>query len=500
MSAAILTATVPAVPVTTIAYASALTDAVFSLPPFQRALEEATRYLLAADFDHAAALMQSLTGSIADKAVAHCLDRVLADPQFRERLRLSASEQGFSFHSNQRIRVQMANGHHEYINSPWFENADQTGRRKVGPKVAESSRKGRHLGLDVMGFFGKVCPTLASKAMVMGVLCPSVAIASSLLADDGIRLSQNKIRNILATFDDLKPETRAELSCQADETVANKRVVIAADGGRFRERVAKKGRMPDAAKRRGFDTPWREPKLITLFVIDEKGAIDKSFPIQADGTTGDTGEALEKALALLQAYFEHLNIAQAREVTLLGDGAKWIWKRIPALLTQLGLPNDRLIETIDYYHARENLHAMLDKVYYDVFNPRDSVEKKMTDYLYQGDIPAMRELLFKQQAPGCKRKLKDDFTGYFEKNANRFRYAELRDTHPIGSGCVESAIRRVINLRIKSPSIFWKETKAETMIFLRSKLLYGRWPTFMRNWQQRCRNSFQPPSEALISQ
>jgi hypothetical protein len=498
MSAAISTTTVPSVPVVSITYASTLIDAVFSLPPFQRALEETTKYLLAANFDQAAALMQSLTGSIADKAVAYCLDQVLANPQFRERLRLSACEQGFSFHSNQRIHVQMPNGHHELVNSPWFENADQTGRRKVGPKVAGSSRKGRHLGLDVMGFFGKVCPTLASKAMVMGTLCPSIAIASSLLADEGICLSQNKIRNMLTTFDDLEPETRVKLSCEVGETFANKRIVIAADGGRFRERVTKKGRIPDAAKRRGFDTPWREPKLFTLFVIDEKGAIDKDVPILADGTTGDNDEALEKALSLLRAYFEHLNIAQAKEVTLLGDGAKWIWKRIPALLAQLGLPKERLIETIDYYHARENLHRMLDKVHYSVSNPRDIVEKKMTNFLYQGNIPEMRKLLFKQNAPGRKRKLKDDFTSYFEKNASRFRYAELRDTHPIGSGCVESAIRRVINLRIKSPGIFWKEAKAETMIFLRGKLLYRRWPTLMRNWLHECRRSFQPPTEALI--
>lgn len=55
-------------------------------------------------------------------------------------------------------------------------------------------------------------------------------------------------------------------------------------------------------------------------------------------------------------------------------------------------------------------------------------------------------------------------------------YAEFRRLKiPIGSGCVESAIRRVINLRLKSPGIFWKIETAESMLFLRNQLLSGRW-------------------------
>lgn len=37
---------------------------------------------------------------------------------------------------------------------------------------------------------------------------------------------------------------------------------------------------------------------------------------------------------------------------------------------------------------------------------------------------------------------------------------------PIGSGAVESAVRRVINLRLKKTWIFWKEESAEEMLLL----------------------------------
>ena len=71
-----------------------------------------------------------------------------------------------------------------------------------------------------------------------------------------------------------------------------------------------------------------------------------------------------------------------------------------------------------------------------------------------------------------------------------FRYFNVTT----GSGCVESAIRRVINLRLKSPGIFWKRETAETMLFLRSTLLCGRWNHMLVNlladnrWQFQARS------------
>ena len=52
---------------------------------------------------------------------------------------------------------------------------------------------------------------------------------------------------------------------------------------------------------------------------------------------------------------------------------------------------------------------------------------------------------------------------------------------PIGSGSVESAIRRVLNLRIKGARLFGLKENAEKMIFLRSQLLSGRWNIMMSN-------------------
>ena len=56
---------------------------------------------------------------------------------------------------------------------------------------------------------------------------------------------------------------------------------------------------------------------------------------------------------------------------------------------------------------------------------------------------------------------------YFVRNLSRMAYDRVRAlTLPIGSGGVESAIRRVVNLRLKGPCIFWCKENAEAILHL----------------------------------
>jgi hypothetical protein len=56
------------------------------------------------------------------------------------------------------------------------------------------------------------------------------------------------------------------------------------------------------------------------------------------------------------------------------------------------------------------------------------------------------------------------------------RYQLLRAQKlPMGSGAMESAVRRVINLKLKSPGKFWLLVNAEATLHLRSYLKAGHW-------------------------
>ena len=56
------------------------------------------------------------------------------------------------------------------------------------------------------------------------------------------------------------------------------------------------------------------------------------------------------------------------------------------------------------------------------------------------------------------------------------RYVTLeRRQRPLGSGQVESAGRRVVNLRCKAPGSFWRETTVGGLMHLRAAFKAGRW-------------------------
>ena len=66
----------------------------------------------------------------------------------------------------------------------------------------------------------------------------------------------------------------------------------------------------------------------------------------------------------------------------------------------------------------------------------------------------------------------------FKRNGGKGRmdYARVAALKlPIGSGAIESAIRRVVNLRLKGPSIYWHKTSAKAVLLFRSYYKAGRW-------------------------
>lgn len=71
---------------------------------------------------------------------------------------------------------------------------------------------------------------------------------------------------------------------------------------------------------------------------------------------------------------------------------------------------------------------------------------------------------------------------YFRNNEARMDYQNCRRRRlPMGSGAVESGIRRIINLRLKGNGIFWGIQNAEGLIHLRGHLLAGRWPQLVQS-------------------
>ena len=67
-------------------------------------------------------------------------------------------------------------------------------------------------------------------------------------------------------------------------------------------------------------------------------------------------------------------------------------------------------------------------------------------------------------------------------DAGRLRYNSFRRRGvPLGSGAIESTIRRVLNLRLKGNGIYWTEENAEAVFQLRAAVVSGRWEEILEH-------------------
>ena len=169
-------------------------------------------------------------------------------------------------------------------------------------------------------------------------------------------------------------------------------------------------------------------------------------------------------------------MTQASHVLFVADGAAWIWKRIPKLIRALGLKCEQVQQLIDFWHAVEYLGKIADSKSLQGSRRKQwlTTQKKR---LLRGEIGSV-VIELETLLSGRRTKEQTTWLKYFVTHGithRRMDYSASRSRQmPIGSGAVESAIRRVINQRVKSNSTYWLRENAETMIRLRAWIKAGR--------------------------
>ena len=121
------------------------------------------------------------------------------------------------------------------------------------------------------------------------------------------------------------------------------------DGGRVRTRRRRHGRKT-AKGRHGFSTPWREPRLLVIDILNAQGQPDRLRLPLYDVLIGDA----EAVWALLIGYVRLLGAAYADVVEFIADGAEWIWKRVERLRMLAEIPPSTLVEVLDFYRSSGN--------------------------------------------------------------------------------------------------------------------------------------------------
>jgi hypothetical protein len=342
--------------------------------------------------------------------------------------------------------------------------------------------KGVYAGLVLLGIHERCTPGLASQIGIMAATLSSFAEAQQVLLELGVKLGVKVIRKIAYRCAERARVVQLLCAYSFDEEVAGRRVIVSSDGGRVRLRENKRGPKTKKGRTR-YKGAWREPKLLLIYVVNEEGkmvsrlkflrnfSLEKSFAPIIDGMIKGPDALFE----LLHSYLHKLNIKQADQLLFVSDGAKWIWNRVSTLVRSLGLISKQVHELIDFYHAVEHLGSVARLRKSWNASTRKKWVKKQRGLLLKGEVEKVIEAV-RQICRGRKGKEISTERDYFVNNQNRMAYKKIKDMKlPIGSGGVESTIRRVVNLRLKGPCIFWLQENADAMLMLRSFFKAGRW-------------------------
>jgi hypothetical protein len=354
---------------------------------------------------------------------------------------------------------------------------------------APRARTGRGRGREGTGLYPELAayrisegssPNVQAEVGRQVALLP-IEQARAELARRGLELDEKAVRRIANELGaqmlasrtrDLMRFRRGELP--AGDEFTDQRVAVGIDGGRLRVRtVIKKIRVSGRTKRKPFRVEWREPKVVILFPTDEKGRMAKGSRPVIDGTLQGPDVLIE----LVAFHLHRLGGARAKVVTFTADGAPWIWARLDWVIARVQLDPARVVEVLDWCHGVHHLGLALAALGL-AEDHRAEEYRRLRLLLKAGRSQTVIEDL-EAQAAG----LDEDSAvwreiGYLTRHsdAGRLRYNCFRCRGvPLGSGAIESTIRRVINLRLKGTSLFWEEANAEAVLQLRAAVLSDRW-------------------------
>jgi hypothetical protein len=379
--------------------------------------------------------------------------------------------------STQRVTVDLLGGGKVTVTTPYYLRRASSRRGHGGRGKAGN---GLYPALSVMGVHERLTPAYAS-LVTREVIKGSLDEAQVTLTTRGVHRDRKAIGRVVRIVGQRATAFQKRLMKSGFTpttpawSLRGKRIGIFVDGGKVRTRKKKQGRRRNSGGKT-FSADWREPRVIAICELDQKGRKCRRGYVRYDATIANADEVFARLAAMLR----ELGAQNAKQWVIGGDGAKWIWKdRVPKLIENVGYDAASVVEVVDFYHAVEYLTEFASNRSGWSDDDRKSWVKRMKRRLRKGDVDAilaeMKPLCLGQHAKKLNKVVRR-----FQKNKHRMKYAEFRRAKiPCGSGVVESAVRRIVNLRLKGAGIFWKEATAEGLLHLRARYLSGDWDDYM---------------------
>jgi hypothetical protein len=179
----------------------------------------------------------------------------------------------------------------------------------------------------------------------------------------------------------------------------------------------------------------------------------------------------------IRRWAARLGVKGASAVTVLADGADWIWAQARAQLPGSG-------GLLDIYHACEHLAGCAKALYGEGAAEAAAWLGAGRQALLTGGAAGVQAHLAAARAgvrSAAKRRALDEVARYFARRAGYLGYAgRLAAGQSIGSGLVEGACKQVIGRRMKQTGARWRVRRANRMATLCCTFHGDTWGTY---WQ-----------------
>jgi hypothetical protein len=317
---------------------------------------------------------------------------------------------------------------------------------------------------------GALTPTLAESAARVGTEVPSFARAARLLEHfTGVRVSEATLRR------------RTEAAGAALVAVET------ADQDRLERELPPSPAGPDLlqASVDGALVPlvggdWAEVRTLAV------GRVEAPRSAPGDGAEGAREvrarelsyvSRLATAETFRRAVWPELfrrGIETARQVVWLADGSEWchtlaVYHRADG------------VHILDFPHAVEYLAAAAEATFgARTLAGTDWLTRQCHDLKHGDPADVLAALLTLPTArardPQAAAAAQATSFGYLAKRWDQIQYATFRAAgYPIGSGCVESANKLVVEARLKGPGMHWARSHVTPLAALRATLCSERW-------------------------
>jgi hypothetical protein len=187
----------------------------------------------------------------------------------------------------------------------------------------------------------------------------------------------------------------------------------------------------------------------------------------------------EKVGASWTRMFKHVGGKKDTPLSVIADGAKWIWDQ-----AKKRLPGSNVQWVVDIYHVSQHLHDCGKARLGEGPAARQWADEQRMKLIEEGGprfVQHLRETM-KQEASEPRREALQKLDTYLSCNQDSLWYRQrLADGRPIGSGLIEGGCKTIVGQRLKRNSARWRPRRAENIAALRCLQYSKCWDAYWEN-------------------